>query len=77
MSIAIKPTSVRLEPKLLKSLDALSKKLNRSKSWLISESIKYYLEERADLEIALEKFTDPKIQYEDWESVRDDLLNKD
>ena len=72
-----KPTSVRLEPKLLKSLDTLSKKLHRPKSWLISESIKYYLEERADLDLALEKFTDPTTQFEDWESVKDDLLNKD
>ena len=74
---AIKPTSVRLEAGLLKKLEVLSKRIHRPKTWLIKEAIQYYLEERADLEIALEKFSNPNTEYLDWEEAKHDILNKD
>ena len=49
----------------------------RSKSWLIKEVLTYYLEERADLEAALEKLHDPDTEYLDWEQAKSELLSQD
>ena len=76
MKTIVKPTSIRLEPKILKELDSLSKNVHRPKTWIIKEAIRYYLDEKADLDIALEKITDPNTDYVDWEEVKDELLNK-
>lgn len=69
----IKPTSLRLEESLQKELDLASKRIQRPKSWIIKEAIRYYLDERADLEIALETLKDPNAKYVDWNDVKDDL----
>ncbi len=77
MKTMLKPTSVRFEPKLQKQLDATAKKINRSKAWVVQEAVQYYLAERVDLEIALEKLKDPRAEYLDWKDVRDGLLRQD
>lgn len=69
----IKPTSLRLEENLQKELDKAAERMQRPKSWIIKEAIRYYLEERADLEIALEKLKDPNAEYVDWNEVKNDL----
>ncbi len=68
-----KPTSLRLEEELQKELDLASKRLARPKSWIIKEAIRHYLDERADLEIALDRLKDPNSQYVDWDQVSDDV----
>ena len=40
-------TSVRLQPEIEKPLESLSKKLDRSKNYLINQAIKEFLERRA------------------------------
>jgi RHH-type rel operon transcriptional repressor/antitoxin RelB len=73
----INPVSVRLDSELYDKLSGLAKTTRRSKSWLIKEALTYYLEERADLEVALEKLHDPDAEYLDWEQAKSELLSQD
>jgi len=60
--------SVRISDDLSKRLDELAKETERSKSFLIHKALEAYLEERADLQIALDRLndaTDPIISLED------------
>jgi predicted transcriptional regulator len=49
-------TSVRLQPEVEKSLEAVASKLHRSKSWLINQAVREYVE-RQKLEQARWKET--------------------
>ncbi len=51
--------SVRLSEKLAKALSEISKETERSKSFHIQKALEMYLEERADLQIALDRLNDP------------------
>lgn len=51
--------SVRLPDKLLKEIDQISKETERSRSFHIQKAIEMYLEERADLQVALDRLNDP------------------
>ena len=51
--------SVRLSEKLTKELNQISKETERSKSFHIQKALEMYFEERADLQIALDRFNDP------------------
>jgi len=51
--------SVRLPDKLAKEIDIISKETERSRSFHIQKAIEMYLEERADLQIALDRLNDP------------------
>ncbi len=51
--------SVRLPEKLADALDQISKETERSKSFHIQKALEMYLEERADLQIALDRLNDP------------------
>ena len=73
----IKPTSVRLDPEVNRELEALSVYTHRSKSYLIKEAVSFYLSERADLEIALEKYRDPATEYVDWKDVKNEIRDSD
>ncbi|MBF0563973.1 MAG: ribbon-helix-helix protein, CopG family [Nitrospirae bacterium] len=77
MPSQIKPTSVRLEPELLKQLEELAQMTHRSKSRLIQEALRYYVEEQADINIAFNKLHDPNTEYLDWDKIRDELLRQD
>lgn len=73
MAISPKPTSLRLEPNIQRELDAAAKSMNRPKSWIIKQAIRHYLDERADLQEAIDKLQDPNTVYVDWEDVKDDI----
>ena len=51
--------SVRLPEKLADALDKVSKETERPKSFHIQKALEMYFEERADLQIALDRLNDP------------------
>ncbi len=51
--------SVRLPEKLANALDQISKETERPKSFHIQKALELYFEERADLQIALDRLNDP------------------
>ena len=65
--------SVRLPDPLAERLEALAKVTRRSKSSFIVEALELYLEEREDLELALDRFRDPKAKWFDHDEVRREL----
>ncbi len=50
--------SVRLPEKLASELEQISKETERSKSFHIQKALEMYIEERADLQIALDRLND-------------------
>ena len=65
--------SVRLPDPLAKRLEALASATRRSKSSFIVEALEIYLEEREDLEAALDRFRDPRAKWVDHDEVRREL----
>ena len=65
--------SVRLPDPLAERLEALAKVTRRSKSSFIVEALELYLDEREDLEVALDRFRDPKAEWFDHDEVRREL----
>ncbi len=54
-----KALSVRLPEILANALDQISKETERPKSFHIQKALEMYFEERADLQIALDRLNDP------------------
>ena len=65
--------SVRLPDPLAERLETLAKVTRRSKSSFIIEALELYLEEREDLEVALDRFRDPQADWVDHDEVRREL----
>ena len=55
MSTAI---SVRLPEKLVSQLDSISNETERPRSFIIQKALEFYIEDFADLQIALDRFHD-------------------
>jgi RHH-type rel operon transcriptional repressor/antitoxin RelB len=53
------PVSVRLPERLAAELSEVAASTVRSKSFVIQKALEAYLEERADLQIALDRLNDP------------------
>ncbi len=56
MSTAI---SVRLPDELAKQLDGIAGETERSRSYVVQKAVESFLQERADLQIALDRLHDP------------------
>jgi predicted DNA-binding protein len=65
--------SVRLPDDLAQRLDRLAAITRRSKTSFILEALERYLDEREDLELALERFRDPDAEWIDHTEVRREL----
>ena len=65
--------SVRLSTKLANALDQISKETERPKSFHIQKALEMYLEERADMQIALDRFNDPTDPVITLDNMRDQL----
>ncbi len=66
MSISV---SIRIPDKLVNDLDVVSKTTERSRSFHIQKALELYLEEQADLQIALDRLhdtSDPIMSIEDF-----------
>ncbi len=58
------PVSIRLSDELAKQLDGIAKETERSRSYIIQKALESYIEDYADLQIALDRLhdkTDPII----------------
>jgi predicted DNA-binding protein len=53
-----KAISIRLDESVLKDLEELSRAMDRSRTYIISEAIKTYIEEYGDYRIALDRLLD-------------------
>ena len=65
--------SVRLPEKLANALDRVSKETERPKSFHIQKALEMYLEERADLQIALDRLSDPTDSIISSDDMRDQI----
>jgi len=67
MSVAV---SVRLPDVLAKELAEVSAASERSKSFVLQKALEAYLEERADLQISLDRLNDPSDPVISMEEMR-------
>ncbi|PTN36726.1 ribbon-helix-helix domain-containing protein [Desulfonatronum sp. SC1] len=70
MSVAV---SVRLPERLAAELGDVASATERSKSFVIQKALEAYLEEQADLQIALDRLNDPTDATISLEDMRSEL----
>ena len=70
MSVAV---SVRLPERLAEELAEVAKATERSRSFVIQKALETYLEEQADLQIALDRLNDPADTVISLEDMRSEL----
>lgn len=52
------PISVRLPDRLAKKLDRVAKETDRSRSYVVQKAVEIYLDDLADLQVALDRLRD-------------------
>jgi len=67
------PLSVRIPDKLSKELNAVAEITERSRSFLIQKALESYLEEQADLQIALDRLHDTTDRVISIEEMRKEI----
>jgi len=67
------PLSVRIPDKLSKELNAVAEITERSRSFLIQKALEAYLEEQADLQIALDRLHDTTDRVISIEEMRKEI----
>lgn len=67
------PVSVRLPEQLAVELSEVASAAERSKSYVIQKALEAYLEEHADLQIALDRLNDPSDTIISLEDMRSEL----
>ena len=67
------PLSVRIPDKLSKELNAVAEITERSRSFLIQKALEAYLEEQADLQIALDRLHDTTDRVISMEEMRKEI----
>ncbi len=65
--------SVRLPENLANALDQIAKETERPKSFHIQKALEMYFEERADLQIALDRLNDPADPVLSLDQIRDEI----
>lgn len=70
MSTAV---SVRMSDELVRELDSVAKTTERSRSFHIQKALEIYLEEQADLQIALDRLHDTSDPIISIDEMRDSL----
>jgi RHH-type rel operon transcriptional repressor/antitoxin RelB len=68
------PMSVRISDPLAKELDQVAKSTERSRSYHVQKALEFYLEEQADLQIALDRLRnvkDPVVSLKDMKKLVD------
>lgn len=61
--------ALRVDQEMNDKLSKLATILDRSKSWIIRQSIESYLEDLEDILIAEERLKDPKAEYVDFDDL--------
>ena len=68
------PMSVRMPEPMAKELDQVAKSTERSRSYHVQKALESYLEEQADLQIALDRLrdvNDPVVSLKDMKKLVD------
>ena len=68
-----KSLSVRIPDKLAKKLDSVAKESERSRSFLVQKALESFLEEQADLQIALDRLHDTTDTVISLEEMKEEL----
>ncbi len=68
--------TARLPDELVASLDNAAAELRRTRAEVVRQAIEYYLEDFADLNLALQALRDPADAVLDWETIKHELLNQ-
>jgi len=65
--------SVRLPKELAQRLDRIAKETERPRSFIITKAVESYLEESADLQVALDRLRDPSDAIVSGKRLRESL----
>lgn len=68
-----KSVSIRLSDNIANKLDEVTKKTERSRSFLIQKALEAYLDEMSDLQIALDRIHDPTDSIITFDEMRNKL----
>ncbi len=72
--MADKQILVRVPKDVAREMERVAKDLHQSKNHIVSEALRFYLRERADLDVALERLRDPNAEWVPHDVVRRELL---
>ncbi len=67
--------TIRIEEDLANRIDAISKKLDRSKNWVIKQILRNYLEEMYDVEEAKKIILDKTDKVVEHEEAKKEILS--
>jgi len=67
--------TIRIEEDLIDRIEAVSKKLDRSKNWVIKQILRNYLEEMYDVEEAKRIILDKTDEVVDHEEAKKEILS--
>jgi len=65
--------AIRVNQEMNDKLSKMATTLDRSKSWIIRQSIESYLEDLEDILEAEKRFKDPKAEYIDLDEIKKEL----
>jgi RHH-type rel operon transcriptional repressor/antitoxin RelB len=65
--------ALRIDKKMNDKLSEVATMLDRSKSWLIRQSIESYLDDLDDILVAEKRLRDPKAEYVDLDDLKKEL----
>lgn len=68
-----KNISLSLDKKLIDRIDDVCKVSERTKSWFVKKAIENYFDEIEDVEIALQRLSDPKSEYISEKQLKESL----
>lgn len=69
--------TARIPTTVVNTLDAMARRLKRSRAEIIRQAVERYLEDFEDLSLAVERLRDPSDPVLDWDEVRRELLDTD
>ena len=69
--------TARIPDELADQIDAAASRLKRSRAQVVRQALEYYLEDLEDLQLGLERLSDPADSVLDWDEVRRELLDQD
>jgi predicted DNA-binding protein len=70
-----KNISLSLDKELIDRIDDICKVSERTKSWFVKKAVENYFDEIEDVEIALQRLSDPKSEYISEKQLKESLKN--
>ncbi len=68
-----KNISLSLDEELIDRIDDICKVSERTKSWFVKKAVENYFDEIEDVEIALQRLSDPKSEYISEKQLKESL----